>query len=94
MQAELPKPWFRIIEVRERSGLSLADIARQEADRAGVRLADMRGPCRMHNVSRARRAVYCRVRLERPDLTSSQVGRFMRKEASAIRHTWRQMEEI
>lgn len=85
-------PWFSIIDVTETHGLSLADIVKQEAERASVRIEDVRGPRTSHRLAAVRRAIYRRAKRERPDLTSSQVGNYMRKNSSTIRHAWRQME--
>lgn len=85
-------PWFQIIDVTEPRGLSLADIARQEAEQAGVAIDQVRGKCQKAPLVRTRRAIYRRVRVERPDLTSTQVAIYMRKDGSTIRHEWRRME--
>lgn len=85
-------PWFRIIEVREAGGRSMADIAREAADAFGVRLADLMGK-RKHPVSRkARRSALNAIRLERTDLSSTQVAMFFDVEASTVRHVWRRLE--
>ena len=85
-------PWFRIIDVTEPRGLSIADIAREEAEKAGVSLDQLRGRTRKHDVVDVRRRVYDRARVERPDLSSSQIANYMRKDASSVRHAWRRME--
>ena len=86
------EPWFRIIDIIDPRGASLAEIARQEAEKAGVTVEDIRGMRRQRNLVRVRFAVYRRAKLERPDLTSSQVARFMRKDSSTVRHAWAMME--
>lgn len=86
------EPWFRIIDVTEARGLSLADIARQEAEKGNVTVAELRGASQMHNLGRVRRAIYRRARLERPDLSSSQIAQYMRKCSSTVRHAWANME--
>lgn len=88
------EPWFRIIDITEPRGLSLADIAKQEAEKAGVELDVLRGKSQKHGIVRIRRAIYRRIRIERPDLSSSQVAKFMRKDSSTVRHEWSRMEVV
>lgn len=86
------EPWFRIIEVRESGGRSMADIAIEAASRTGTRLSELRGGRQSPGISRARRAAFNAIRLERPDLTSQQVAMFFNVEGSTVRHAWRRLE--
>lgn len=85
-------PWFRIIEVVEPQGLSLADIVKQVAQRHRTTVERVRSGDRSHKLAAARREIYQRAKRERPDLTSAQIAIFMGKESSVVRHVWRQME--
>lgn len=84
------EPWFRIIDVSEGGRRSMADIAKQVADRHRVRLDDMRGERRDRNLAAARREAWAQIKRERPDLTSSQVAIYFHKNGSTIRHVWRE----
>lgn len=86
------KPWFRIVEVVEPTGRTMADIAAEIAAKRLVPLKDMRGSSRRHEISRARWAAYRQIKLERPDLTSTQVAMYFNRDASSVRHAWRAME--
>lgn len=86
-------PWFRIVEIIDTCGLSLADIVKETAEKHRLRIEDIRGDRRSRRLAAARKEICERARLERPDLTSSQIGFFLRKEGSTVRHAWRQMEE-
>lgn len=85
------EPWFRIIEVREPSGRSIADIAKQAANEFGMRLSDMRDR-RYPSARSARRRALQMIRTERRDLSSSQVAAFFGMEGSTVRHVWRRFE--
>lgn len=83
------EPWFQILDVWENGRLSLADIAQQVAEETGVPLAEIRGGRRRHYQLRARWKLIERVRVERPDLSSSQVARFLNVDGSTVRGRWR-----
>jgi chromosomal replication initiation ATPase DnaA len=80
------KPWFSIIEVIERSGRSLADIVGEVAREHEVSLDDLRSNRQPPVLRAVRREVVKRVWRERPDLSSTQIGRFLNRDASSIRH--------
>jgi chromosomal replication initiation ATPase DnaA len=79
------KPWFSIIEVIERSGRSLADIVGEVAREHEVSLVDLRGNRQPARLRVVRKEVVRRVWSERPDLSSSQIGKFLNRDPSAIR---------
>ena len=70
----------------------MADIAIEAASSSGVRLSDLRGGRQSPGISKARRVAFDAIRLERPDLTSQQVGLFFNVEGSTVRHAWRRLE--
>lgn len=88
-EPEFRKPWFRILSVREKSGRSIADIAKEVCTEFDVPVADVRGPRTYSEALKARREFMTRVFYERPDLSSNQVAIFLNKEGSTVRHFWR-----
>lgn len=82
------EPWFRIVEVVEANGRSIADIARDVADEHGVSLADIRGSRRTREILRARHQAMMQCRYQRPDLSSGQVAQYFQRDASTVRHLW------
>lgn len=88
-ETEFRQPWFRIISVREKSGRSMADIAKDILQQHCVNLATVRGPRGNRRVVEARRAVITKIYEERPDLSSNQVAAFLGCDGSSVRHLWR-----
>lgn len=86
------EPWFRIVEIIEPSGRSMADICVDVAGEFGIRVADIRGGRRNPGLRKARRKAFDMVRMERPDLSSAQVAAFFNVEGSTVRHVWRRLE--
>lgn len=85
------EPWFRIIEVIELNGRSIADIVHEVATEHGVTVTDIRG-CRQNmQVRRARSEAMKAVARERPDLSSGQAAIFFRRDGSTIRQQWEKM---
>lgn len=82
------KPWFRIEAVFENGRRSLADIARDVCERHGITLDDLRSERRNARVYAPRLEFYHATRIERPDLTSSQIARFVCKSPEAVRQGW------
>lgn len=72
--------------------LPLKDIAMEIAEETGISLELMRSLRRNPQTIAARKEYYRRARIKRPDLSSTQVANFIRKEGSTVRHFWRQME--
>lgn len=85
------EPWFRILDVTEDRGRSIADIAAEVALESGVNLRVMRSPLMLDHILAARDKALARIKQERPDLTSSQVGAYFRRDPSVVRHHWRKM---
>jgi chromosomal replication initiation ATPase DnaA len=69
---------------------SLKQIAEEIAAEYGVTVDELRGPRQWKALCNARIAFYVRAYAERPDLSSNQVGLFIGREGSTIRHAWRQ----
>ncbi|RWC25888.1 MAG: hypothetical protein EOS27_26925 [Mesorhizobium sp.] len=64
----------------------IAEVAREH----NVRPADIIGPSRAERMVTARRAAMARVHVERPDLSSTTVGRlFGNRDHSTVLHAWR-----
>lgn len=93
-ESEFRKPWFRIVSVREKSGRSMADIAREICAEYGVTLAQVRGSRCFRRIVEARKAIITKVYDERPDLSSSQVAVFLCCDGSAVRHLWRDLRAL
>lgn len=83
------KPWFRIIDVVENCGRSIADIAAEVAQEYSVHTNVMRSPLKLAHIVEARDIALARIRRERPDLSSRVVAEYFRRDSSAIRHSWR-----
>lgn len=84
-------PWFNIVEIVEpRLGRSMADIVRDVSEAYNISLAELRRPSQRRMYSAARNAAYDAVHRERPDLSSSMVGRFLNRDGSSVRHRWLQ----
>lgn len=79
------EPWFQILDVVEKRGRSIADICAEASRDLGVPLPVLRGGARKKRLGRLRRQVYVRIVTERPDVSSTQIGRYFNREASAIR---------
>lgn len=80
------KPWFRIIEVVECSGRSMADIVADVARQHEVSLSELRSNRQPPRLRAIRKEVLRRVWSERPDLSSAQIGKFLNRDPSSIRH--------
>jgi hypothetical protein len=87
------KPWFQILEVIEPRGRSMADIVNEVVKRRKVSLREVLGARQHEYLLEARREIYEAIRAERPDLSSNQVGKFMNRDGSRIRHFWRNQSE-
>jgi chromosomal replication initiation ATPase DnaA len=87
----LREPWFRIIEVIELHGRSVADIVHGVVAKHGVTVTDIRGQRQNKGIRRARTEAMQAVASERPDLSSGQAAIFFRRDSSSIRHLWRRM---
>jgi len=85
----MKQPWFCIIECDRRS---MTEIVSEIAGRYHVRVADIIGHRRTPVLGMARQEAYDVIRVERPDLTSGQVARFLNRESSTIRHAWRKQQ--
>lgn len=85
---EFRKPWFRIVEVVDLRGRSLADIVSDVARKHGISLAELRGSRQNMRVSKARKAAFKALHSERPDLSSNAVATYFRRDPSTIRHIW------
>ena len=93
-QPEFKKPWFSIVSVREKSGRSMADIAREICAEYGVTLAQVRGSRGFRRIVEARKAIITKVYDERPDLSSSQIAVFLCCDGSTVRHLWRDLRVL
>lgn len=80
------EPWFEILEVCDTRGRSMPDIAAECIRRHHVSLKEMRGPGQSGYVAKARRATLAAIVGERPDLSSGQIGHFLNRDPSTIRH--------
>jgi hypothetical protein len=82
-------PWFYILEVHDAPGRrSMADIAMTVANERGLPLGALRGERRDYKATSARHEAFCRVRAERPDISSNQAGLWFRCRGSNVRHAW------
>lgn len=88
----IKKPWFSIIDVTEKRGRSMADIAAEVAREHRVSLTELRGERHLKYVCAARMEAMVKVRAERPDLSSAQVAAYFNRDPSTVRHTWRKAE--
>lgn len=86
------EPWFRIVSVSERGGRSMADIVKDVAESRGLTVEDLRGWRNTKPIATARHVAWEQIRVERPDLSSSQVARYFRRDGSTVRHRWLRME--
>jgi hypothetical protein len=86
------EPWFSIVNVYEKRGRSIGDIAAEVAGELGLSLIDMRGLSRSDELVEARAVAYLRIQKERPDVSSGQIGRYFGRDASVIRRAWRHAE--
>lgn len=86
---ELPKPWFEIIDVADLRGRSLGDIAAQVLKPLRIELVEFRGSRQTQKLVKARRDFIELATQERPDLSSQQIGTFMRRDPSCVRRYWR-----
>lgn len=85
-------PWFSIIEVIEPRGRSMHDIASGIAARHCISMALLRGQRRSTTLFAVRKKIYQQIKIERPDLSSGAVARFMNRDGSSVRHAWLQMD--
>lgn len=83
-------PWFKIVAVWDDNGPSLGDIAKSVCDEYGLTISMLRQQSNKPLRNKARRVFSIRVRERRPDLSSPQVGRFLRVDSSTVRRYWRQ----
>jgi hypothetical protein len=83
------EPWFRIIEVHEERGRSMADIVGDVCRQTNVPLAKMKEHARNELISAAKSEAMFAIRRERPDLTSGTVAKFFNCESSSVRRRWR-----
>lgn len=86
-----PKPWFRVLEVIESNGRSIADIVRDVATRHGVTLREIRGDRQTQSLKGVRQEIYRIIATERPDISSGAVAQFLKCDGSTVRHYWRKM---
>lgn len=82
-------PFFRILDVTEARGRSIADIAAEVAGRRQVSLNRLRGRQQDEWARKARHEAILQIKAERPDLSSAVVSQFFGREASVIRRLWR-----
>lgn len=85
----MTRPWFRIIEIIEPRGRSIADIALSVAKDRLVSLSEMRSSTYREPIVRARYEAFRRIRQERPDVSSTLIGEYFRVEPSTVRRAWR-----
>lgn len=83
------KPWFEILEVTEARGPTMHDIVAEVSETHGVHPGVIRGARQDKQAIKARHAALVRVKRERPDLPSTQVALYFRRDSSTIRHHWR-----
>lgn len=93
-EPEFRQPWFHIISVREKTGRSMADIAKGICVERSVTLGSIRGSRGYRRVIDARRAIIAKIYEERPDLSSSQVAAFLGCDGSTVRHIWRDLRAV
>lgn len=85
------KPWFRVLEVIENNGRSIADIVQEIGNRRSVTLREIRGERQTQPLREARKEIYETIAKERPDLSSEVVASFLKCEGSTVRHYWRKL---
>lgn len=79
------EPWFRILDVVDPRGRSIAEISAEAAREMNVPLDVLRGTLYRHRLHQKRLAVYSRIKAERPDVPSSQIGRYFNRDPSSVR---------
>lgn len=82
------EPFFRIIDVHEAKGRSVADIVAEVATERGINIRVLRSPLQLGHIASARHEAIARIKAERPDLSSAQVAAYFNRNASTIRHSW------
>lgn len=80
------EPWFRIIDVTEARGPSMADIVAKVMQEEGVSLADIRGGSLNRKIVRARHRAIRAVVAIRKDLCSGTIANFFHIDSSTVRH--------
>ncbi len=85
----MTRPWFRIIEIIEPRGRSIADIALAVASERKIALRELRSNTWRRHTQQARYEAFRRIRQERPDVSSTLIGEYFRVEASTVRRAWR-----
>ncbi len=85
----MTRPWFRILEIIEPRGRSIADIALSVALTRLVSLNEMRSSTYRGPIRRARYEAFRLIREERPDVSSRIVGDYFRVDPSTVRRAWR-----
>lgn len=83
------EPFFRILEVIEAKGRSIADITGEVADQHGIHIQVLRSPLMLDHIAAARHEAIAKIMIERPDLSSSRVAAYFNRDPSTIRHRWR-----
>jgi hypothetical protein len=83
------KPFFRILEVREPEGRSIADITAEVAAERRIHIQVLRSPLMLAHILAARDEAITRIMQERPDIPSSQVAAYFNRDPSTIRYSWR-----
>lgn len=89
----LKEPFFEILDVSDHHGRSMADIAAEVIREKWVSLETVRGERRDRFITSVRRLIISRFKAERADLSSEQIGRFLKMDPSTVRYHWRGITE-
>lgn len=83
------EPFFRILEVLDAKGRSIADITGEVAAEHGIHIQVLRSPLMLDHIVAARHEAIAKIMIERPDLSSAKVAAYFNRDPSTIRHSWR-----
>lgn len=85
------EPFFEILDVTELRGRSMADIAAEVLKGRKADMKEVRSDRRDRRIAAVRKEIVRRFKVERCDLSSEQVARFLKLDPTTIRHHWRKM---